>query len=660
MTLSRVFEPIKIGSVTVKNRIFRSAHGTWFGDGSATDRLIDYHLARAEDGVGLSFLEVFAVHPSVKSRLQLWHPHLEESYTKLISKIRPHGMTLFQQLWHGGHNHIPVIVDGNPLACAAPWGPSDVPGVTLGIPSIPMTKWMIDEVIEGYAKSAAFCERIGIQGVEVHASHGYLPQQFLSPNANKREDEYGGPFENRIRFLLEVLQAIKARVSSTYPVGVRLSPDLIENGVGVTENQKVIDTLQRENLIDFTNFTMGSYHSFPKIIGGMHEPMGYELPTSIPMAQSSKVTRMVIGRFRTLEEAEQVLKDGPIDMVGMTRATIADPRLIRKTLAGQADRVRSCIGCNQGCLANLPLQGSMACAINVAAGLEGELSEDLITKAPKQKRVIVVGGGPAGLEAARIAATRGHKVTLLEASTALGGMINIAAKCPTRHGIRDVTVWQEAEIYHLGVDVRLSTFAEPQDILAEKPDAVIIATGSTPRMDGIVQSHPGSPVINFDAAKPLSSIDLLMGHGDYAGKSALVIDDAGHWEGIGAAEHLINQGAEVHFVTRHVMFGHNVIFTSNVDPALERMNRNGKFHLYIQHRVVRIDKGTARIEPTYGGTFHSVRADVTVFVSVNHANRDLYEPLRGRVTELHVVGDAGAPRYLETAIREGHMAARGL
>lgn len=660
MALKRVFEPIRIGQVEIKNRIFRSAHGTWFGDGSATDALINYHLARAEDGVGLTFLEVFSVHPSVKSRLQLWHPEIERSYQKLTRAVEPHGMVLFQQLWHGGHNHIPVMADAHPLYTDPPWGPSDMPGVSLGVPSIPMTQWMIDEVVEGFAKSAALCERNGIRGAEVHAAHGYLLHQFLSPITNKRTDRYGGSLENRARLLMEVLRAVRAAVSPAFALGVRIGPDMLEGGVGVGDVQQVLDMVQAEGLVDFTNFTQGSYHRFAPIMGGMHRAAGYQLGESSAMAQRSKVVKMAIGRFRTLEEAEQALADGPIDMIGFTRATIAEPRLITKTLAGQADRVRSCIGCNQGCNGQLAYLGRMGCAINVAVGREGELSEDLVTKSDTPKKVVVIGAGPAGMEAARLAAMRGHQVVLMEAGKETGGMLNFAARCPTRHGIRDIVVWLEAELYALGVDLRFNTYAEAEDIMAEAPDEVIIATGSYPRMDGIVLSHPGEPIANFAAANPLSSVEALLESDSLDGKTAVVVDDGGHWEGMGVAEHFINRGATVHFVTRYPMFAPHVAATAAREDAMARMNRDGRFRLHVESRVEGIDKGMARIAPAYGGSHLEVPADRLAFVSINHANRDLVEELRGLGPNVQVVGDASAPRYLETAIREGHMAGRYL
>ena len=661
MALAKIFEPIDIGPVRVKNRIFRSAHGTWFGDGAPTDTLINYHLERARNEVGLSFLEVFSIHPTTNSRLRLWDPRLEDGYHKLIKAIEPHGMTLFQQLWHGGHNFLPIPMDGLPqYADIVPWGASDIPSVLNGMPPIPMTKWMIDEIVEAYAKSAKFCKDVGLQGVEVHASHGYLPQQFLSPNANKREDEYGGSFDNRMRFLLEVMRAVKAAVGEDFAVGVRLSPDLVENGVNVLENQQVIDRLQQENLVHFINLSQGSYYTMPRIWAGMHEPAGYELETSVPIAQSSKVVNMAIGRFRTLEEAEQVLKDTPIHMVGFTRAMIADPQLVTKTLAGQTERVRPCIGCNQGCVAGVFLQGSMSCAVNPAVGREGTLSEDLLDKAAKKKKVLVVGAGPAGLEASRLAALRGHQVVLFEAARDVGGAMNLAAKCPSRQGIRDIIYWQEAEVYELGVDVRMNTYVEAADILAERPDVVIIATGSYPRQDGVVFSHPGSRIENFAASPVLTSEEALGVTGPLDGQTAIVVDDLGHWEAIGVAEHFTTLGADVHFVTRHYQFAHLTVWNNETEEAMMRMNRAGRFHLHVMSRVTALVDGHARIEPIYGGSSIDVPNDLFAFVSVNHANRSLVEELRGKVAEVEVIGDAKAPRFLEMAIREGHMVGRGI
>lgn len=538
MSLKKILEPIRIGkTLTVKNRIVRTAHGTHLGDGSMSDDLIAYHVARARGGVGLTILEIFAVHPTTKSRLNGWDPRLDRDYAKLLKAVEPYGMAVFQQLWNGGFNHLPSGVDGNPIKSQPGWSSSDLPSPVMGIAAVPMTKMMIDEMVASYVGAAVRCEQIGLHGVEIHAAHSYLIQQFLSPAMNKREDAYGGSLENRMRFLLEILRGVRSSVRPEFVVGVRLSPDLVEGGLGVADNQAIVERLEAERLIDYLNISMGSYYTIEKIVAGMNEPMGYQLPTSIPIAERSKVVRIASGRFRTLEEAEQALKDAPVDMIGMTRATIADPDVVAKTIAGHPEQVRPCIGCNQGCIQGFGDEGRLACAVNPAVGFERDLDESGLTPAPVRKRVVVVGGGPAGLEAARVAALRGHTVTLFEATSDLGGALNIAARTPTRHGIRDIVVWLESELRRLGVDIWLNTYVEAQDILAESPDAVIVATGASPRMDGIVHSHPGSPIKNFDRFAVLSSTELLAEKrkGYYGGKRAVVIDDTGHYEAIGAA-----------------------------------------------------------------------------------------------------------------------------
>jgi 2,4-dienoyl-CoA reductase-like NADH-dependent reductase (Old Yellow Enzyme family) len=653
MNLQKLLEPITIGRVRIKNRIFRPPHGTHMGDGAVTDDLIAYHEARAIGGVGLSIIEGMAVHPSCPTRINGWDPRLEDGYRRLMDAVRPHGMAIFQQIWHGGANFLASAADGNPIKMAAPWSSSDLPSPAWGITPIPMTKTMIDDVIEGFASTAERCERGGLNGVEVHGAHGYLVQQFLSPLLNKREDDYGGDAEGRIRFLLEILRAIRARVSGDFAVGLRISPELVPGGLNVPEIQAISERLEQEGLIDFLDLSMGSYHSVTKTIGGMHEPTGYELETSGPIAQRSTVARLITGRYRTLEEAEQTLRQSAVDMIGFVRAMIAEPELVKKTLEGRVDEVRPCIGCNQGCLMGVFQEGRVGCAVNPAVGRERTLSDNAMGKATARKRVVVVGGGPAGLEAARTAALRGHDVVLFEASPNLGGAVNLAALCPTRRGIRDITLWLEQEVFRLGVDVRLSTYADAGDVLAEQPDAILIAVGSIPRMDGIQQLYVYSPIEGFAQSGALSTVDLLTSDQRYDGREAIVIDDLGHYEAIGCAEFLIDRGAMVTFATRHRMIGHLVTGAFTVTPALERMNRDGKLRLRTLHRVLGVADGVARIVPTYGGPEESVGADSVVFVSANQVDRSLFNALDGQVPLLRAIGDAATPRFLQTAIAEG-------
>jgi 2,4-dienoyl-CoA reductase-like NADH-dependent reductase (Old Yellow Enzyme family)/thioredoxin reductase len=655
MALTHVLTPLKIAGVEIPNRVVRGAHGTNLGGGIVSDDLIAYHLARGRGGVGLSIIEILAVHWSTPSTINVFLPGVEAGYRKLVEAVRPTGMKLFQQLWHAGHNSAPL--DGSP-----PWSASDMPGMLVGVPAIPMTKTMIDEIVAAYADTARRCAEWGLDGVEVHAAHGYLPAQFLSPAINNRQDEYGGPFENRVRFLHEVMLAVRAAVPAGFPVGIRVAPDEVAGGAGIDENLAAAQFLEARGLIDYINVSLGNYQTFPKMIGGMHEPAGYELPTSTPITRAIKVPSIVTGRFRTLEEADQAIRAGEASMVSFVRALIADPDMVKKTAAGHPEQVRPCIACNQGCLGRvLEPPYRMGCAINPGAGFELSIGDDHLVPAASPRRVLVVGGGPAGMEAARVAALRGHRVTLAEASPNLGGALLAAARAPTRQGLKDFTIWLEAEIYRLGVEVRLSTYLDTADIAAGDWEAVIIATGSTPRLDGVQNSNPGEPIRGMDQPHVISSNELMLS--PRASRTAVVIDDAGHYEALAAAEFLAAQGADVHFVTRHISIAPRVETAQMVEPALARLSKTS-FTAHTRARALSISRDSVTISPTYlpATTNQTVTlaADTVVFVSLNHGNREIFNELAGKIPDLRIAGDANSARHLPAAVRDGHLAGAGV
>jgi 2,4-dienoyl-CoA reductase-like NADH-dependent reductase (Old Yellow Enzyme family) len=654
MSLTHVLTPVRIGGCIVPNRVVRTAHATSIGGGVMSDDLIAYHERRARGGVGLSILEILGVHPTSLAPLNMIDPTLDEGYAKLMRAVQPHGMKVFQQIWHAGHNG--HTHDGGP-----PWGPSTVANPLGADVPIPMTKGMIDEIIAAYAAACARCEKAGLDGAEVHGAHGYLIQQFLSPNINRREDDYGGSFENRMRFMLEVMRACRAATTKDFALGIRLASDGTVGGVGTDENIRAAQMLEAEGLIDFVNVSLGSYHSFPKMIGGMHEPVGYELPEAVPVTRAVSVPTIVTGRFRTLEEADQTIRAGDADLVGMTRSHIADPDIVRKTIAGRADQVRPCIACNQGCVGGLFDARRLGCAVNVETGQERLLDQDAIGLSDAPGTVVVVGGGVGGMEAARVAALRGHKVVLFEAASRLGGALLLAAKLPTRHGIADIASWLEAEIYRLGVDVRLSTYADTADILAESPEAVIIAAGSMPRMDGVQNSNPGEPIAGHDLPHVFSSHDVLAANRRWDGLRVTVLDDTGHYEALGIAEHLAADGAAVTFVTPFKQPAFKVENALMVEPVLERIGAaSGTMEILLRHRILAVREGEADLAPTHKGRAHTVPADAVVLVTPNHPLSELYAALVGEVGTVKAIGDALSPRNLQTAIREGHVAARGI
>ena len=645
--LKYVLSPIEINGVTIPNRVVRTAHMTNFGRGTVNEDLIAYHESRAKGGVGLSIIEVLGIHPSSPTTLNVFHPDLKSGYERLVRKCKPHGMKLFQQLWHGGHNAFPL--DGNP-----PWSASCVPSPVYDIVPIEMTKDQIKETVAAYAEAARLCEECGLDGVEVHGAHGYLIQQFMSPLTNKRKDEYGGDFDNRIRFTLEVLDAIRTVVDKEFAVGIRLSPEETIGGLTPEDNARIAKLLEEKGLVDYISVSMGGYYAFPKMIGGMHEPMGYELPTSEPITFSvEKIPRLVTGRIRTLEEADQIIRSGITDLVGMTRAHIADPDIVRKTLKGQIEEIRPCIACNQGCVGELLGPANrMGCTVNPSVGFEVDIGEDKLASSQQKKSILMVGGGPAGMEAARISALRGHRVTLAEARPQLGDMINLAKLAPRHVTIGDITDWQEREVYRLGVEVKTSTYVEAEDIRNEAPDVVIIATGSTPRMDGIQSARPGIPATGIKQSHVTSTIDLFTSPSRNFGATALIVDDVGHYEAIAAAEFLIKKDLEVTFLTRHNAFAHLMETALIAEPALQRLYK-GKFKLMTRAHLLEIAEREVTVEFLDGGSKQILPAETVVLVSRNMPDNQLYRDLSGYEGELFIIGDANSPRFLKNAISEG-------
>lgn len=653
-TYPNLRKPIQIAGCTIPNRILRAAHCTNMPiDGYVTDQLIAYHEARASGGVGLSFLEAGPVHKQSGLALAGWLGLYDEAFfppiARLADRIRPTGMKLFQQLHHGGVNS--PSTDGGPR-----WSSWTTPDPLSGSIPIAMTKTMIDEVVAAFATAARRCEEAGLDGAEVHGAHGYLCHQFLTPVYNKREDEYGGSLENRMRFLAEVLTACRESTSDDFAIGVRLSStDGVTGGMAPEDHAEVAHRLERAGVVDFVNVSVSTYHDLPKVIGPMYERPGYELETSRVVTARVSVPTMVTGRIVSLGHAESVVADGISDMVSMVRATIADPDIVSKSFAGEEDRVRPCIGCNQGCIGFLNTGLPITCAVNPRAGRETIVAEAAAHRG--SGRCVVVGGGIAGMEAARAAAMAGYKVTLFERDSTLGGQLAAAGLASARSDLKRITDWLAGEQARTGVEIRLGTEASAETVLAEEPDFVVVAAGSERRPDGFQRFRPGLEVSGLNHDQVLDSVAALSEV--RPARHAVVFDDRWDAEAVSVAETLLDRGTAVTFATSASGLAPDLDSSLQRSRYFAHLTSDERFNLRLRQSVVAIGEDNVTLEGLDDGRADEVPSDLVVLVGRPLSRRDLAAVLAECGVAVELVGDALEATDLLHAIHSGHNAVIG-
>jgi len=647
MSFKYVSQPLQLGPMQIRNRIVRTAHGTLLARPYVSDDLIAFHVERAKGGCAMTILEAATVHDSSIIDYSVASDAVIPGLTKLADACHAHGMKVLQQLWYGG-NLYRGMGETTPYAVSAHAG-------YLGVVGKVVTRADIAMLTQAFVDAALRCQKAGLDGVELHAAHGYIFCQFLSQVYNSRTDEYGGSLENRARFLLETLRAVRAAVSKDFAVGIRVSASQAPNFLSQDEVAKVVQMVEAEGLIDYLNVAWGDYYQMDTFNAGMHSPAGYELPGADPILRVSKLPRIVAGRFRTLDEAETVVREGTAEMVSMVRAHIADPYLVNKSLGGHPEQVRSCIACNQGCGTNARRVGRIGCTVNPTTGLELTMSDQAVPVAETPLKVLVVGGGVAGMEAARTAALAGHKVILTEAASKLGGQVVASSRAPILATFGDLLQWLEQEVYRLGVEVRLGAYMDAGDVQAEQADKVIIATGSEPRLDGFQLASPGETVPGCDLPHVTSSVDLIMA-GHQEGKSALVLDTVGTYHAVAAAEHLLNQGKTVTFVTDKLSFA--PLGERRATKARERF-MGKEFKVLLHHQLAEIKSDHCLVRQFYSDEMVPVDADTVVLVTQNDPRRELWDELGGEDNPaVMLIGDALSPRDMQYAIRDGHHAVR--
>ncbi len=648
-----LFEPVDVGPLTIPNRIVRSAHGTLL----AGEHLIAYHEARARGGVGMSTLEATGVHADAPSLIPLYDDSCIPFYRELMARIRPTGMKMFQQIYHPGSATRPRKSSFQVSASA-------IPNPMVGGIPMELTSAGIAEMVEAFAAAARRCRDGGLDGIDVHASSGYLIEQFLSPANNVRDDEYGGPLENRMRFLIEVLEAVRSAVDHDICVGIRLpNEEFIPGGLTPSDIAEIARVV--EPYVDYVSLHMGSYWRFHKLLSTMDDPLGNEMAVNARITPAVDVPTIVVGRIMTLDQASAIVAAGAADMVSMVRALIADPELVAKARRGETHLIRPCIGSNFGCVGQLMSTGKLSCVVNVAAAVESTVSFEPPGPAERHKRVLVAGGGPAGLEAARTAALRGHEVHLYEATRRLGGQVSIASSAPHRADIGAITSWLAGEVERLGVTIRLNTMVDP-DVVAElAPDEVIVATGGSPRRDGFQLSTPVTPVAGHDLPHVFSSWDVFgFGGRAHVIGPAVVYDDTGTFEAISVADALLEAGVHVTMVGRLESIGASLPYPpATVEAARERL-MSGDFDFVGGHHLQGITPDEVIIGVPFTERVRAVPAGTVVLVSYLHPNRELATALAGDGAEpaltVHLVGDVTGSNGILPAIHQAAAIARAL
>ncbi len=634
-----VFSPFRLGGFDLRNRLVALPAGTSLVErGVPTHGDIEHFERLAAGGVGLIIGGATVVHPTSALRSgKLVEGYLDEVVPAMAEKasvVHRHGARLVGQLCHLGREFIGGESDHPPMA------PSPLKTVRDAYPPHELTVKEIDEIIEGWRVSTENLAKAGVDGVEIHAAHGYLPAQFMSPLTNRRTDAFGGSFENRMRFLHLVIEAMLSVTPAGFAMGVRLSgEEEIPGGMGIEDCVRIAEDLAALGCVDYFSITHGTRGKYVKDSTG---PDAVAVPSASRVRAATGVTTLVGQRIRDVATAEHAIKAGHADLVGMARALLADPDLPVKSQTGRLDEIRGCLGINQDCRAFDP---HLHCAVNAEVGrarLPG-----VGVQVPRPKEIYIIGGGPAGLEAARVSAERGHRVSLFERDTELGGAVRIAAASPHRATLIDIVDYLERETRRLKVDVNLGAPISPEDLeeIRGIADHVVLATGS------MVAPLP----VNLQSRHVVSVEEVLTGSVlDHEPGAAVVYDeDDGFWPAYSAAEALAQRGWQVSFATALTALAPRVPAES-VGPLLQRLGGAG-VSLHVAHRLVVPDDAAGHLvlRPVFGGPETEIEPGLLVWHRPRLGDDELQRATAVDDT-VTTIGDCVTPRRISHAIAEGY------
>ncbi|MDD4690177.1 MAG: FAD-dependent oxidoreductase [Eubacteriales bacterium] len=634
-----LLSPGKIGTLTLKNRSVFPPMGSGYVENEyPMQQLIDYHVRRVQGGCAMNIVEIAAVHPTTKSPtvLGIYDDKFIPGLAELAKAIKDAGGVACIQLWHGGRQTSGKPFGGQPVA------PSAVTNAFIGEEPRALTIEEIQEIISSYGDAAVRAKKAGFDAVEIHGAHGYLIDQFLNPYTNKRTDQYGGSIQNRARFGCEVIRDVRLKVGSDYPIILRMSAvEHVKDGIELADAIEAAKLYVKEGL-DALDVSQGCYDSLPYTVPPYFYPQKVNVYNAYQIKKNTNVPMIVAGRINHPDMAEEVLRDGMADFIGLGRPMLAEPDFIKKTMEGNADDIVRCIACNQGCVGRMFKGLGNSCIFNPATGHEREV---VIKPAEQKKKVLVIGGGPAGLEAARIAQIRGHEVILLEKDVALGGQFIEAGRAPHKELFAKTAIHMGYRAYKAGVDIRVYTAANEQRISEINPDVVIVATGADP----IKPNIPGIERPNVYEARKVIVSDQLISENHVA-----VI--GGGLIGLEAMEILSFQGKNVEVIEMTNEIGKDL--EMYIKPYVFGIIEEKSVNIHLNTKLIEIRDGSIIIEKE--GQQQEMPCGAVVIAVGAKSNTSIVDTLKKLGYEYYVIGDAKEPSKVLEAIWGANEIARSI